>query len=192
MDILNTHHPDRGDDRPIHTPPTGPPQTDRVPDAVYKAMGEDNIAAMIHAFYGRLARSEIAHMFPRSERALSHAADKSADMFVFLFGGPHRYQQRHGRPMLRARHLPFVIDEAARQEWLRCFRETLDEAPDRYAMPPEHTDAVWTFVRDFSAWMVNTKDDAKDDAGPSLDQRAAPNAQANTEPDTESSPEHDP
>ena len=136
MDILNTHHPDRGDDRPIHTPPTGPPQTDRVPDAVYKAMGEDNIAAMIHAFYGRLARSEIAHMFPRSERALSHAADKSADMFVFLFGGPHRYQQRHGRPMLRARHLPFVIDEAARQEWLRCFRETLDEAPDRYAMPP--------------------------------------------------------
>jgi len=170
MDILNAHHPERGDDRPIWTPPGGPPQTDRIPPEVYQAMGEDNIAAMIHAFYGRLARSDIAYMFPKTERPLAQAADRSAAMFVFLFGGPHLYQQRYGRPMLRARHLPFVIDEAARREWLRCFNETLDEAPEKYAMPPEHTGAVRKFVEDFSGWMVNTKDE---DAGP-LDQRAAP------------------
>ena len=76
-------------------------------------------------------------------------------LFTFLFGGPHLYQQRHGRPMMRARHIPFVITESGRQEWLRCYRQTLDEAVELYDMPAEHVEAVWKFVTDFSAWMVN-------------------------------------
>ena len=156
MDILNSHPaPDR--DEPVWTPPGGPPQTDRIPDAVYHAMGEENITRFFHAFYARLAQSSVAHMFPKSEKNLMRAADKSAAMFTFLFGGPHLYQKKYGRPMMRARHLPFVIDEAARQEWLRCYRETLDEASEKYAMPSEHIDAVWKFVVDFSSWMVNAK-----------------------------------
>ncbi len=160
MDILNAlppHDPESRAGVPIWTPPGGPPATDRIPAAVYEAMGEANITAFMRAFYRRLGRSTIAPMFPRSEKNLMRAADKSADMFVFLFGGPHLYQQRHGRPMMRARHLPFVIDEAGRREWLRCYRETLDEAPEKYAMPPEHVEAVWRFVVDFSSWMVNAQ-----------------------------------
>jgi len=160
MDILNAlppHDPDERGGVPIWTPPHGPPQSDRIPAAVYETMGEDNIRDFIHAFYRRLHDSSIAHMFPKSEKNLLRAADKSADMFIFLFGGPHRYQQRHGRPMMRARHLPFVIDEPARLEWLRCYRETLDEAPAKFAMPAEHVEAVWKFVVDFSGWMVNAR-----------------------------------
>lgn len=169
MDILNAY-PQRPGDKPIWTPPGGPIGAERIPPAVYETMGEDNIRAMMRAFYTRLGQSSIADMFPKSDKNLRRAADKSADMFVFLFGGPHLYQQRHGRPMMRARHLPFIIDEPARQEWLRCYRETLDEAPDLYAMPPEHTDVVWEFVKGFSAWMVNTKDDSTPDTP--LDSRA--------------------
>ncbi len=160
MDILNAlppHDPDERDGVPIWTPPGGPPQTDRIPVAVYEAMGEANITAFIHAFYRRLGQSSIAPMFPKSEKNLMRAADKSAAMFTFLFGGPHLYQQRYGRPMMRARHLPFVIDEDGRREWLRCYRETLDEAPEKYKMPAEHVDAVWKFVVDFSGWMVNAE-----------------------------------
>ncbi|MFK7760495.1 MAG: hypothetical protein AB8C13_11200 [Phycisphaerales bacterium] len=156
MDILNAY-PDRPGDRPIYTPAMGPPQTDRIPSAVYETMREDNITKMFHAFYARLSQSSISDMFPKSEQNLMRAADKSAAMFTFLFGGPHLYQQRHGRPMMRARHLPFIIDEPARAEWLRCFKETLDEAPEKYEMPPEHVDAVWKFVHDFSSWMVNAE-----------------------------------
>jgi len=157
MDILNAY-PDRPGDRPIHTPQGGPPQTDRVPPAVYEAMGEKGIVEMFYAFYERLAVSTIAEMFPKSEKNRIKAAEKNASMFVFLFGGPHLFQQRHGPPMMRARHLPFIIDEAARQEWLRCFRETLDEAPELFSMPAEHVEAVWKFVYDFSGWMVNASD----------------------------------
>jgi hemoglobin len=160
MDILNAY-PDRPGDRPIHTPQGGPPQTDRVPSAVYEAMGEAGIVEMFFAFYERLAVSGIADLFPKSEKNRRKAAEKNASMFVFLFGGPHLFQQRHGPPMMRARHLPFVIDEAARQEWLRCFRETLDEAPELFSMLAEHVEAVWKFVYDFSGWMVNAKEGEK-------------------------------
>ena len=167
MDLLNAY-PDqpsnRPPDRPIYTPASGPPQTDRIPSAVYESMREDNITKFFHAFYHRLAASSVAHMFPKSEKNLLRAADKSSAMFTFLCGGPHLYQQRYGQPMMRARHLPFVIDEPARQEWLRCFKETLDEAPGKYAMPAEHTEAVWKFVTDFSAWMVNAQEQSKDHA----------------------------
>ncbi|MCC5822459.1 MAG: hypothetical protein LAT64_06970 [Phycisphaerales bacterium] len=152
MDLMN-YNPDRE----IWTPPGGPPQTDRIPAAVYEAMGEENIFAFTRAFYLRLAASSVAHLFPRGERNLMAAADKSAALNVFLMGGPHLYQQRHGPPRLRMRHIPFVIDEAGRREWMRCFRETLAEAPEQYGMPAEHVAAVEKFYDDFSGWMVNSK-----------------------------------
>lgn len=164
MDILNAlpqHDPDSRGGTPIWTPPGGPPQTDRVPPAVYEAMGEGQIIAFFHAFYRRLGQSSVAHLFPKSEKNLMRAAEKSAAMFVFLFGGPHLYQQRYGPPMMRARHLPFVIDEGGRREWLRCYRETLDEAPEKFDMPSEHVEAVWKFVVDFSGWMVNAEPQSK-------------------------------
>lgn len=151
MDLTN-YHPDRA----IWTPPSGPPQTERIPGAVYGAMGEENVFAFTRAFYRRLAGSEIAHLFPRGERNLMAAADKSAALNVFLMGGPHMYQQRHGPPRLRMRHMPFVIDEAGRRAWMRCFRETLAEAPEKFGMPAEHVGAVEKFYDDFSGWMVNT------------------------------------
>ena len=149
--------PDHHREERVYPPAGGPPQTDRIPSAVYESMGEDNISAFCHACYKRLAESTISEMFPASEKNLMRAADKSAAMFTFLFGCPHLYQQRHGQPMMRARHIPFVITESARQEWLRCYKETLDEAQEKFAMPGEHIDAVWKFVTDFSAWMVNAK-----------------------------------
>jgi hemoglobin len=149
-------------DREIYTPPGGPPATDRIPPAVFEAMGEENIRAFARAFYARLAASSIAGMFPTDGAALAAAADRSADMLIFLFGGPPVYQRKHGPPRMRQRHLPFVITEAARAEWVRCFRETVAEAPSLFAMPAEHAGAVDAFFDAFSRWMVNAHDE---DAG---------------------------
>jgi hypothetical protein len=40
---------------------------------------------------------------------------------------------------------------------MRCFRETLAEAPEQFGMPAEHVPAVEAFYDAFSGWMVNTK-----------------------------------
>lgn len=139
---------------PVWTPPSGPPRTDRVPPAVYEAMGVEGVERMFEAFYRRLSESGVRRLFPTDDQALLQASRRSAALFVFLFGGPPLYQQRYGPPRMRMRHLPFEIDAAARSEWLRCFRETLDESA-RYGMPEEHVEDVWRFVEAFSAWMVN-------------------------------------
>ena len=150
-------------DRAIYTPPGGPPATDRIPPAVYGAMGEANIRAFARAFYDRLSRSSIAGMFPRDRPGLDAAADRSADMLIFLFGGPPVYQRKHGPPRMRQRHLPFVITESARAEWVRCFGATVEEAPRLFGMPAEHAGAVAAFFDAFSRWMVNAQDEAAAD-----------------------------
>jgi hemoglobin len=120
---------------------------------IYARMGEANIFAMIEELYRELECSPLRSMFPRDMVAASH---KSAAFFVGLLGGPPLYHQRYGNPMMRARHLPFVIDEAARQEWLACFDRVLDHAIADYQFPAEHLPGFRTFLVGFSSWMVNS------------------------------------
>jgi hemoglobin len=140
-------------ERPIYVPPGGPPRVAPPNPEIYAAMGEEMIFAMLRDFYRELERSSIRHLFPKN---MMKAADKSAAFFVGLLGGPPLYQQRYGNPMMRARHMPFVIDEAARQEWLRAFALVLEEAPTRYNFPAQHLPGFWAFLEGFSSWMVNT------------------------------------
>ena len=115
-------------------------------------MGEGAINRMMEDFYRELEQSSLRGLFPADMVAASR---KTAAFFVGLLGGPPLYQQRYGAPMLRARHLPFPIDEAARQEWLACFDRILDRAVSAYGFPPQHLSGFRTFLHEFSAWMVN-------------------------------------
>lgn len=140
-------------ERAIYVPPGGPPRVAAPDPAIYEQMGLDAIVQMIEDFYAELAQSAISAMFPDDMVAASR---KSAAFFVGLLGGPPLYHQIYGNPAMRARHMPFPIDEAARQEWLRCFDAVLADAPARYNFPAEHLDGFRAFLHGFSAWMVNT------------------------------------
>jgi len=136
----------------IYVPPGGPPQGIAPSKEIYTRMGEENIFRMCADFYDEIGRSAIRPMFPEN---LAEASTKIAAFLTGLLGGPPLYQERHGEPMMRARHLAFAIDEAARQEWLRCFKAVLADAPGRYDFPPEHLPGFIRFLEEFSAWMVN-------------------------------------
>ena len=140
-------------ERAIYVPPGGPPRVAAPDPAIYEQMGLDAIVQMIEDFYAELAQSLIRAMFPDDMVAASR---KSAAFFVGLLGGPPLYHQIYGNPAMRARHMPFPIDEAARQEWLRCFDAVLADASARYNFPAEHLAGFRTFLHGFSAWMVNT------------------------------------
>lgn len=140
-------------DRVIYTPPGGPPQGPGPSKEVYGVMGEGNIFRMMSDFYKELERSPIRNLFPPDMEA---ASKKSALFFITLLGGPPLYIQKYGSPRMRARHLPFVIDEPARQVWLACFERVLAHAVERYDFPSEHLQGFRRFLQDFSAWMVNT------------------------------------
>lgn len=140
-------------ERQIYVPPGGPSRVNPPDPAIYAAMGADAIEQMLEDFYVELEHSWLRPMFPHDMVAASR---KSAAFFIGLLGGPPLYQQRYGNPAMRARHMPFPIDEAARQEWLRCFNVVLADAPARYNFPAEHLPGFRAFLDGFSRWMVNT------------------------------------
>ncbi len=140
--------------RPVYVPPIDPARIAPPSREVYGLMGEANIFGMIEDFYRELERSSLRRLFPADMVAASR---KSAAFFVGLLGGPPLYHQRHGNPMMRARHLAFAITLAAREEWLACFERVLARAPERHGFPAHHLPGFRTFLRDFSLWMVNTE-----------------------------------
>ena len=142
--------------RRIYVPPVDPGRIAPPSRDIYEIMGEANIFRMIEDFYRELERSSLRPLFPDDMVA---ASQKSAAFFVGLLGGPPLYHQRHGPPMMRARHLSFAITPRTREEWLECFERVLVDAPRRYAFPREHLVGFQAFLRDFSMWMVSAEDE---------------------------------
>ena len=148
--------------RRVFVPKINPGQIASPSREIYGVMGEANIFRMMRDFYAELERSSLRRLFPADMNA---ASEKSAAFFVGLLGGPPLYHQRHGNPMMRARHLPFVITPRAREEWLACFDRVLADAPQRSEFPEQHLPGFRAFLRDFSMWMVNTEGDGEDAGG---------------------------
>ncbi len=94
---------------------------------IYDLMGGDQaIGRLVDAFYRREeAHESLSRLFPADIRPVRNR------QYAFLrqfFGGPDRYAERYGPPMLRARHLPHPITPGRREEWLACMEGALDEA----------------------------------------------------------------
>ncbi|MFT5239941.1 MAG: hemoglobin [Candidatus Promineifilaceae bacterium] len=138
--------------REIYTPPAGPPDVERPNPDIYAQMADDGIRRMIHSFYERLYASSISTLFVDDMHA---SADRSADYFVQILGGPDLYQQKYGHPRLRSRHTHFVITEESRQVWMGCFDATLVNASD-FGFPEAHMPGFRNFLDAFSRWMVNS------------------------------------
>ncbi len=90
--------------------------------------GEPAVLALVQRFYD-LMDLEPAY---RALRAMhpAHLEGSRDKLFWFLcgwLGGPEHYVERFGHPMLRARHLPFVIGMAERDQWLACMKQAMSE-----------------------------------------------------------------
>jgi hemoglobin len=90
--------------------------------------GQPAVDRIIDAFYDRMDSLPEAATI----RAL-HASDLSSTRTVLKkylaqwLGGPQTYSQERGHPMLRARHLPFSIGSAERDQWLTCMRGAMEQ-----------------------------------------------------------------
>lgn len=83
--------------------------------------GTAAIRALVETFYD-IMDSDIKAAPIRA----MHPADLTASrekLFMFLTGwtgGPQLYIERYGHPFLRQKHMPFSIDESARDQWMYC------------------------------------------------------------------------
>ena len=94
----------------------------------YEAMGgEKAVRALANAFYACMDTNPIYAELRRLHA--EELAPMQEKFFMFLsgwLGGPQLYVAEHGHPRLRMRHAPFPIDEAMRDQWLACMKESMD------------------------------------------------------------------
>ena len=117
---------------------------------VYGAIGEGGFTRLIHAFYAQVPGDPIlGPMYPQDD--LAGAEERLRDFLIGRFGGPQRYIERRGHPRLRMRHMPFAIDEAARNRWVRLMDRALEEA----RFPDEVTTLLREFFHGVATFMIN-------------------------------------
>ena len=90
----------------------GQPTVDRIVDSFYDRMSELPEAAPIRAMHAR----NLAPMRMILKKYLAQ-----------WLGGPPTYSEERGHPRLRARHLPFAIGIAERDQWMLCMRGALEQ-----------------------------------------------------------------
>ena len=90
--------------------------------------GMETLRNLVETFY------DIMDSDPKAQpiRAMHPADLTSAREKLFMFltgwtGGPQLYIERYGHPMLRKRHLPFAVDESARDQWMYCMIKAMHQ-----------------------------------------------------------------
>ncbi len=90
--------------------------------------GEPGVRALVDRFYD-LMDLEPAYAGLRAlhPQVLEGSRDKLYWFLCGWLGGPNHYIERFGHPMLRARHLPYAIGIAERDQWMACMKQAMAE-----------------------------------------------------------------
>jgi hemoglobin len=122
---------------------------------IFSMIGEDGFTRLVAAFYRQVPNDDILGlMYPEHERKA--AEQRLCDFLIYRFGGPERYIADRGHPRLRARHLPFHINRAARDRWMALMNNAFAEA----ALPPEAEQILRSFFEQMSTFMINQAESA--------------------------------
>ena len=111
------------------------------PSTVYEAVGgEATFTRLVHAFYAGVAADPVLRaLYPEDD--LGPAEERLRLFLIQYWGGPTTYSDQRGHPRLRMRHVPFAINFAARDLWLKCMRDALDTI----ALPPQYDELMWDY-----------------------------------------------
>ena len=93
---------------------------------VFERIGADGIASIVASFYRRVQDDPILRpMYPEDD--FEGAEQRLRSFLTYRFGGPPDYLKERGHPRLRMRHMPFAVDQAARDRWMELMRAALEE-----------------------------------------------------------------
>ena len=90
--------------------------------------GAAAVRALVDRFYDLMdLEPQYAELRALHAPDLAHAREKLHLFLSGWLGGPSLYIERHGHPMLRARHLPFPIGIRERDQWTACMEQAMVE-----------------------------------------------------------------
>jgi hemoglobin len=87
--------------------------------------GASTVRKIVEAFYPKVLEHPLLRpIFPED---ITPVMEKQYLFLTQFFGGPPLYTEKHGNPMMRARHLPFPVTPKRADAWLDCMKRALDE-----------------------------------------------------------------
>jgi len=92
----------------------------------YSRIGDQNIKKLIHDFYIEISKDKLLR--PMYIDSLDAAEERLYLFMIQYLGGPKYYDDKRGHPRLRKRHAGFVVDEKAKNSWLRNMKTALDKS----------------------------------------------------------------
>lgn len=121
---------------------------------VLEQLGEAGLRSLVAAFYRHVradaqARGPVGILYPPDD--WEGAETRLADFLIYRFGGSTRYVAQRGHPRLRARHLAFPIDTAARDRWLVMMAQAMHEEH----VPTPAKELLWAFFVSVAEHMRN-------------------------------------
>ena len=118
---------------------------------IYQQIGEEGFARLVAAFYAQVPTDEVlGPMYPSED--LPGAEERLREFLIGRFGGPQRYMEQRGHPRLRMRHMPFRLDQRARDRWVQLMDQALDVAK----LPKESEDLLRGFFHHMATFLMNT------------------------------------
>ncbi|MDZ5078413.1 globin [Nesterenkonia sp. HG001] len=136
--------------------PGGLPLGEQTPSPEEKSFfeevgGHETFRRIVDVFYDQVAEDpEFRALYP--EEDLEPAKRRLLMFLEQYWGGPRTYQAERGHPRLRMRHMPFRVDAAARDTWLRYMRRAVEEAE----LSPLHEQILWDYLERAAHSMVNS------------------------------------
>ena len=98
------------------------------PSAFALLGGERPVRELVDRFYDLMdLEPDYAGLRALHPPTLEGSRDKLFWYLCGWLGGPQHYIERFGHPRLRARHLPFTIGIAERDQWLLCMHQAMRE-----------------------------------------------------------------
>lgn len=113
--------------------------------------GESGIKQLVDHFYDAMDFIAEVQTIRQMHHDLDTARERLFDFLVFRFGGDDRYLKKRGHPRMRARHFPFPIGVAERDQWLFC----MDQALKKMNYDQNLEDLLFVFFTDFAEKMRN-------------------------------------
>ena len=104
----------------------------------------------MHAFYRQIPDDDVLGPLYRG-RDMAAAEKRLRDFLIYRFGGPESYIEQRGHPRLRMRHMPFVIDEAARNRWIELMQKAMLESK----IPPDAAAVLLAFFDSTATFLIN-------------------------------------
>ena len=111
--------------------------------------GEEPLRKLVQNFYQHMdTLAQTKTVREMHAKSLKVSEEK---LFMFLsgwMGGPALYWEKYGHPRLRMRHMPFAIDESARDQWMLCMQYALNDVVEDQFLKDELMQALYE-IADF-------------------------------------------